>query len=104
MNQPALELKGSGRFVISFSHFVPGSMFCQGSPPELYPILCCDEVADQACLKNRPPIFLPVNEVCAYMILQVYCIGSKVHVFGHSHNNVDIRTRGVRFVQNGQIY
>ncbi len=71
--------------VVSFSHFLPRRDLL---PPAKY-------------LRFRG---LPRVAGCAALDAQVRATGSRLHVFGHSHINVDREIDGVRYVQNALRY
>jgi hypothetical protein len=80
LNASALSYDFKGRSIVSFSHFVPDPRLCPGVCPGLIPILCAPKLLDHL------EILKPT-----------------VHIFGHSHINVDIILDNVRFVQNGMV-
>lgn len=66
---------GAATAVVSFSHFLPHMRLFRGHP-RLNKVMGCDELGEQ-----------------------VKALGSAVHVFGHSHLDVDETIAGTRFVQ-----
>ncbi len=81
MNEPHLQLVQSECVTISFSHFLPRA--------ELLPSV--------STLMNKS-ISLVVG--CAELDAQIRQLGSSVHVFGHTHMNIDSNIGKVRYVQN----
>ena len=83
MNRPAIRPYDAA--VISFSHFLPRSELL---PPKRH-------------LRFKG---LPKVAGCVSIEAQVREIGSRVHVFGHSHINYDCVIDGIRYVQNALSY
>ncbi|NEP11006.1 MAG: metallophosphoesterase [Symploca sp. SIO2C1] len=71
--------------VISFSHFLP--------TVELLP--------NPKYLKFKR---LPDVSVSTVLADQIKLIGSKIHIFGHSHINRDVLIDNVRYIQNALLY
>lgn len=83
MNKLKIEnIKGE---VISFSHFLPLN--------ELLP--------DLSKIKFKG---LGKVSVCPDLIEQIKKIGSKTHIFGHTHLNCDVVIDNVRYIQNALEY
>ena len=83
LNTP--HIKSYDRPVISFSHFVPRL--------ELIP--------DPSVLFFKS---LPLVSGSSQIEAQIRQLGSRVHVFGHTHINRDVILDGVRYVQNALRY
>lgn len=83
LNEP--NIKSYDKPVISFTHFVPRL--------ELIP--------PQRLLFFKS---LPIVSGSAKIEEMVRAIDSKVHVFGHTHINIDLTIGGVRYLQNGLRY
>lgn len=83
MNEPNLGIKNE--MVISFSHFLPRidvmPVFIPPSKRELYPVLGSD-------LLDR----------------QVSRLGANIHVFGHSHVNINVVKENVLYINNAYGY
>jgi len=71
--------------VISFSHFLP--------TVKLLP--------DPKYLKFKR---LPEVSISTVLAEQIQLIGSKIHIFGHSHINRDVLIDDVRYIQNALLY
>ena len=71
--------------VISFSHFLP--------TVKLLP--------DPQYLKFKR---LPEVSISTVLAEQIKLIGSKIHIFGHSHINRDVLIDNVRYIQNALSY
>ena len=75
----------TGKTVISFSHFLPR--------PDLLPHV------DYLRFKGLPRV-----ACCAALDSRIRSLGSSIHIFGHSHINLDRTIDGVRYVQHAMLY
>jgi Calcineurin-like phosphoesterase len=83
MNEP--HVRSYDGPVVSLSHFLPR--------PDLLP------PAEHLRFKGLPEV-----SICEPLEGQIRRLGSAVHVFGHSHINLDVRLDGVRYVQHALRY
>jgi hypothetical protein len=81
MNEPHLTASDAAITTISFSHFLPRS--------ELLPSV-------STMMNKTISLVVGVPE----LDIQIRKLGSSIHVFGHTHMNVDTSISKVRYVQN----
>ncbi len=75
----------SGDCVITFSHFLPRK----------------DLLPDMNRIRFKA---LEYVSVCPQLLPQLQSIGSKIHIFGHTHIHCDVMIDNIRFVQNSFGY